>query len=126
MATIPSSSTNDKITGKTRLIHTKVWYGLHNGIHKRIPSIWKELEMENTRHDRIDQLIRSFSPDGLGDDSVDIPVSDKLGNYIIAGKYGAGHGFSYNNCHHVLTIFATTPQVADEVAMQLLEDDIHR
>ena len=73
--------------------------------------------MENNKHDRIDRLIRAFSPEETGDDSVGIPVSDRLGNCIITGKYGAGLGFSYKNCHHGLTIFATAPQAADEVTM---------
>ena len=126
LTTIPLSSTKDKIIGKTRLIRMKGWCGLYNGIHERIPSIWKELEMENNKHDRIDRLIRAFSPEETGDDSVDISVSDRLGNCIITGKYGAGLGFSYKNCHHGFTIFATTPQAADEIAMQLLGDEAHR
>ena len=78
-----------------------------------IPSIWKELELETTRNDRIDRLIRVFPPDETGDDSVDITVSDRLGTCIVTGKYGAGLGFSYKNCHHALTIFATASQAAD-------------
>ena len=50
--------------------------------------------MENNKHDRIDRLIRAFSLEETEDDSVDIPVSDRLGNCIITGKYGAGLGFS--------------------------------
>ena len=71
-------------------------------------------------------MIRAFSPDETGDDSVDITVSDRLGTCIVTGRYGAGLGFSYKNCHHGLTIFATALQAADEVAMQLLEDDVQR
>ena len=51
---IPLSSTKDKIMEKTRLIHTKGWCVLHNGIHERIPGIRKELELENNKQDRID------------------------------------------------------------------------
>ena len=60
---VPLSSTKDKLMGKTRRIRTKGWCGLHDGIPGRIPSIWKELDLETTRNDRIDRLIRAFSPD---------------------------------------------------------------
>ena len=83
--------------GKTRRIRTKGWCGLHDGIPGRIPSIWKQLELETTRNDRIDRLIRAFSPDETGDDSVDVTVSDRLGTCTVTGKYGAGLGFSYKN-----------------------------
>ena len=82
---VPLSSTKDKLMGKTRRIRTKGWCGLHDGIPGRIPSIWKELELETTRNDRIDRLIRAFSPDETGDDSVDITVSDRLGTCIVTG-----------------------------------------
>ena len=49
-----------------------------------------------------------------------------MDNYIIAGRYGTGLGFSYKNCHHGLTIFTTVLQAANEVAMELLENDVHR
>ena len=68
----------------------------------------KKLELENNKHDRIDRFIRAFSPEETGDDSVDIPISDRLGNCIITGKYGAGLGFSYKHCHHGLTIFCNS------------------
>ena len=82
---VPLSSTKDKLMGKTRRIRTKGWCGLHDGIPGRIPSIWKELELETTRNDRIDRLIRVFPPDETGDDSVDITVSDRLGTCIVTG-----------------------------------------
>ena len=123
---VPLYSTENKLMGKTRRVRTKGWCGLHDGIPGRIPSIWKELKLKTTRNDRIDRLIRVFSPDETGDDSVDITVSDRLGTCIVTGKYGAGLGFSYKNCHHGLTIFATASQAADEVAIQLLDDDVQR
>ena len=102
------SFTNDKLMGKT---------GLYDGIPGRIPSIWKELKLETTRNDRIDRLIREFPPEETGNDSVDITVSDRLGTCIVTEKYGIGLGFRYKNCNHGLTICATSPQTADEVAM---------
>ena len=75
---------------------------------------------------RIDRLIRTFSYDETGDDSVDITISDRLDNYIIAGRYGTGLDFSYKNCRHGFTIFTTVLQAANEVTMELLENDVHR
>ena len=46
---IPLSSTKDKFMGKTRHVRTKGWCGFHDGILGRIPSIWKELELETTK-----------------------------------------------------------------------------
>ena len=89
----------------TRLVRTKGWCELYNVFIKWLPTIWKE----TTIIYGIDRLIIASLTDYPWDDSVDIIVSDRLGNYMITGRYGTGFGFSYNNCHHGLTLFSTTP-----------------
>ena len=120
-----SVSTTDKM-GKNRQIRLKGWCGIHDGIREPVPEIWKELEDEQTKEDRLDRLVRAFSPEETEDDTVDINIDDRLGTCIIKGRFGAGMGYSYRTCHHGLTIFATAPKGSEESAEQQLADDAQR
>ena len=102
--------------GKHRKIRLKEWCGLHDGITNGVPPIWRELEEETTKEDRLDRLVRVFSPEETEDDTVGITIDDRLGTCIIKRRYGAGLGFNYKTCHHELTIFATAPKGAEESA----------
>ena len=63
------------------------------------------MEEETTKEDRLDRLVRAFSPEETEDDTVDITIDDRLGTCIVKGRYGAGLGFNYKTCYHGLTIF---------------------
>ena len=74
----------------------------------------------------MNRLIRAFSPEETGDDTVDIHIDDRLGTCIVKGRFGAALGYNYTTCHHGLTIFATAPRGAEESAEQQLADDAQR
>ena len=57
---------------------------------------------------------------------MNITVSDRLGNCIISGRYGAGLNFISKTCHHDSTSIAAAPQRVDEGVIQLLKDDIYQ
>ena len=112
--------------GRNRQIRLKGWYGIHDGIREPVPEIWKELEDEQTKEDKLDRLVRAFSPEETEDDTVDINIDDRLGTCIIKCRFGAGMGYNYRTCHHGLIIFATAPKGSKESAEQQLADNAQR
>ena len=99
---------------------------MYTGLIGSIPEIWNELDKEQNKEDILDRLIRAFSPEETGVDTVDIHIDDRLGTCIVKGRFGASLGYNYTTCHHGLTIFATAPRGAEESTEHQLADDAQR
>ena len=65
--------------GSQRVIRLKGWCGLYTDLIGSIPEIWNELDKNQNKEDRLDRLMRAFSPEETGDDTVDIHIDDRLG-----------------------------------------------
>ena len=78
--------------GRNRQIRLKGWCGIHDEIREPVSKIWKELEDEQTKEDKLDRLVCAFSPEEIEDDTVDININDRLGTCIIKGRFVAGMG----------------------------------
>lgn len=47
--------------GPQRLIQLKGWCRLYTGLLDMVSKIWKNLEAEQNKEDRLDRMIRTFS-----------------------------------------------------------------
>ena len=73
--------------GPQRLIRLKGQCEFYTGLIGQVPAIWNDLEVEQNKGDKLDRLIRAFSPDETMDDTAYINIDDRLGTCIVKGRF---------------------------------------
>ena len=91
---VPVSTSKDKMSALS-IICMKEWCRIKRGVVRAIPKIWKELELETTKEDKMERLARAFSPEEIDNDTVDIHIDNRLAQTIAKGRFGAGLNYSY-------------------------------